>query len=138
MRSPADIIYHFLTQSLSDPGQLFVAFFPDVPDEAVSIYDTAGKLDGRMMRTGEQIEHYGVQIQVRGKVYSETFDRARSIALLLDQVKKESIAVESSEVYVLHNVSRSGAIIPVGIETVNDRRRHLFTINMTITISQEN
>lgn len=118
-------------------GERFVAFLPDVPDEAIAFFDTAGRLDGRLMATGEQIEHHGVQIQIRGKDYSSTFDLAREIALYLDAVKKETIAVEVDEVYVLHNVSRSGSIIPIGIETVENRRRHIFTINLTITISQE-
>lgn len=137
MRSPADIIYHLLEGFLSDMDPVFVSFWPDTPDESIAIFDTAGRLDGRIMRTGEQIEHPGIQIQVRGLDYSQTFDRAREIALFLDSVKKETVAIDSDEVYVLHNVSRTGAIIPVGIETVESRRRYIFTINAVTTISQD-
>lgn len=136
MRSPADIIFHLLEAGMSSIGTLKVAGLPDQPDEVTSIFDTAGRLDGRMQRTGEQIEHPGVQIQVRGKVYSETYDRARAISLFLDAVKKETLAIDS-EVYILHNVSRTGAIIPVGIELVEDRRRHLFTLNYVLTVTQQ-
>lgn len=137
MRSVADILYHFVQEESQDFGLMYVAVLPETPDETVGFFDTAGRLDGRMMRTGEQIEHYGVQIQVRGRVYLDTYDRAKDLALLLDGIIKQTVAINSDEIYTLHNVSRSGAVIPVGIETVGSRRRHLFTINMTVTVTQE-
>lgn len=136
MRSPADIIYHYLIAGLSSVGDLSVALLRDTPDDTVSIFDTAGRLDGRIMSTGEVVEHYGIQIQVRGKDYLTTYERARGIAEFLDATKKEVVAIESDEAYTLWNVSRTGAIIPVGIETVDDRRRHLFTLNYVLTVTQ--
>ena len=116
---------------------LYVSFLPDKPDEMIAIFDTAGRLDGRMMRTGEQIEHYGIQIQVRGKSYPGTYAKVRGIASFLDAVKKESVDMGSDEIYVLHNMSRSGAILPIGMETVADRRRYLFSLNYLATITQQ-
>jgi len=137
MRSPADILYHHLL-GLSTIGDLMVALLRDTPDDTTSVFDTAGRLDGRLMESGKVIEHYGIQIQVRGKVYLSTFQRALDIADFLDATKKESVAIGSDEVYTIWNVSRTGAIVPVGIETVDDRRRHLFTLNYVITVSQQN
>lgn len=137
MRSPADIVYHHLL-TMSSIGDLTVALLRDAVDDTTAVFDTAGRLDGRLMETGEVIEHGGIQIQVRGKDYLSTYERAKTIALFLDAVKKETVAIGSDEAYTLWNVSRTGAIIPVGIETVDDRRRHLFTLNYVLTVSQQN
>lgn len=160
MRPPSDIIQFLLKNAyFADPeagffvdpetggyfidpeagvvgGDVFVSFLPDQPDEIVGVFDTTGRPDGRIMRTGERIEHPGVQIQVRGKNYSDTWQEANGIALFLDGVKNKSVVVGSNESYVLHNVTRIGTIIPIGLETVSQRRRHLFTINMIVTLSE--
>jgi hypothetical protein len=137
-KSPADVLYHRLIEESDLTAEnLFVAFLPDQPDESVAIFDTAGRQDGRLLQTGEQIIHPGIQIQVRDKDYSAGWERANDIALLLDGFIKEEVAIESDGIYILHNVSRTGDIIPVGIETVADRRRHLFTINAVVTISKQ-
>lgn len=137
MRSVADILYHFVANESQDFGLSYVAVLPEAPDETVGFFDTAGRFDGRIMRTGERIEHPGVQIQVRGKNYLETYQRAKDLSLLLDGVIRQTVYIQSDEVYTLHNVSRSGAIIPVGIEIAGSRRRHLFTINMTVTVTED-
>lgn len=144
MRAPSDIFYHLFSThatlvTLLSGYYLGTSVVPDgenSPDKSVIIFDTAGRPDGRIMRTGERIEHPGIMIHVRGLEYFEAWSTANAIALFLDARQRESIAIASDEVYVLHNVTRT-PIIPVGLETVSDRRRHLITINMTITLSEE-
>ena len=141
MSSPADIIYQVLLDSgiVEESGKwvAYVSFLPDAPDDAVCIYDTAGRLDGRVMVTGEQVVHPGVQIRVRGLSYVEVWEKANEIAKGLDGLAKVSVALSSSEAYTLINVSRTGDIIPVGIEEENGRRRHHFTINAVVTLEKE-
>lgn len=140
IQPPSVILYNLFEQgqaSVIGGYQLFYSYLPDDPDNAIAIFDTAGRLDGRMMRTGEQIEHYGIQITIRGRNYVEAWRLANSIATYLDAVKKETVVIPGGDTYILHNVSRSGAVIPVGIETVNTRLRRIFSINMTVTLSRE-
>jgi len=141
IQPPSVIFYHLFDEGQMDilqGYQLFYSFLPDDPDNAIAIFDTSGRLDGRLMRTGEQIEHYGIQIQVRGRDYVEAWRLANTIATYLDSLRKEVVVTEAGDAYILHNVSRSGAVIPIGVETVNTRLRRLFSINMTVTLSREN
>ena len=115
---------------------VFVSFLPDLPDSALCVYDTAGRLDGRLMRTGEQIEHEGVQIRVRGVEYPVAWEKVNEIALALDGQINTTVEIAVDEAYTLHNASRSGAIIPLGQDPEDARRRHNFTINMTLTLSR--
>ena len=140
MSSPADILY----QALLDLGLIessgrwtgYVSFLPNTPDDAVCVYDTAGRIDARLMLTGEQIVHPGVQVRVRGLSYSAVWEKANEIALAMDGLGRIDVALSSSEAYTLINVSRTGDIVPVGIEEENGRRRHHFTINAVITLEK--
>lgn len=140
MSSPADIIYALLEDldvPQSGTWQMFVGFLPDFPDNAICIYDAEGTMDGRIMSSGERIIHPGVQIMVRSLGYREGWDKAEAIALLLDEQQKVSVAVESDGTYILDCVSRTSPVVSVGMEQINDRRRNGFTINMTITVTQQ-
>lgn len=137
MTTPADLLYTMLIgQSVLGDYPAFVSFLPDQPDKAVCIYDTPGTNDGRLMTTGERIEHPGVQIFVRSLEYLEGHQKAQSLATLLDGLKNISIAVSPDETYSLRNVTRSGTINWIGIEIVNDKRRHQFTINAVLTLTR--
>jgi len=138
MRSPADILYTLLGDLGAFAGwSSFVSFLPDAPDKAICLYDTTGTDNGRLMSTGERIQHPGIQIALRSLSYEEGYQKAQSLAVLLDGVRNNSIAVSSDEIYSLHNVTRSGTINMLGIEIVNDRRRHQFTINAVLTLTEQ-
>jgi len=141
MRSPADIIAHLLVNlglcTLEDEWPISVAILPDTPDEAVCAYDTGGRMDGRILRTGEQIVHPGIQIRVRGKDYLASYAKIRAIALLLDLQNDILVAFSDEEVYVIQNVSRTGDILPLGIEDIDGRRCHNFTMNAVLTLREE-
>ena len=141
MTPPADIIRQLLIDlslaDTSDGWEVFVGFFPDEPDKALCVYDTAGVLDGRIMATGEVIEHPGIQIRVRAKSYTEVWGKITEVVRALDGVNKVSIVFSEEEAYTVHNVSRSGAILPMGLDEVGNRRLHNFAANMTVTISRQ-
>jgi len=141
MSSPAEIIRQLLLDldlggEVAGSWPVFVSFLPGTPDSALCVYDTAGKQDGRIMSTGDQVIHPGIQIMVRGFVYPEARAKAESIAAALDAQQRSEVVMESDASYILHNVSRTGDIIPLGVEQEGDRRRHLFSINAVVTINQ--
>jgi hypothetical protein len=141
MSSPADRIRQLLIDlelgSASGTWPVFVSFLPAEPDNAICIYDTTGRLGGRLMENGLQIEHSGIQIRVRGDVYPDTWNKANAIAIALDQQIRRSIAISGENSYILHNASRTGSIIPLGLDPEDQRRRFHFTINTLLTISQQ-
>lgn len=143
MSSPADI----LCQALCDLGVItrgalgldwpgYVGFAPDAPapDNIVSFYNTQGTNDGRMMRTGEQIDHPGVSIRVRAEDDPTGYNQAKAIQEAVDAIYKRSVTMEDG-IYTLQNASRSGQIIGLGQE--RDRTRQLFTINVLLTLKKE-
>lgn len=138
--SPADVIRQMLVdlELASDQPDVdwfaYTGFLPDNPNSALCVYDTSGRKDGRLMKTGEQITHPGIQIVIRGLDYLPTRGRAQDIALALDAQRKTVVAIESTGSYIVHNVSRTGDIISLGMEMEGDRRRHMFTINAMVTI----
>lgn len=120
----------------SSEWPVFVGILPDQPDNAISCYDTAGIMNGRIMRTGEQVEHPGLQIMVRSPDYLSAINKANAIALALDQQSDVVVQMESNRFYRIQNISRAGAILPLGLNE-DDRRRYHFSINAVLTIHPE-
>ena len=138
MKSPAAIIRELLIdQDLAEESgdwRAFISFLPDQPNNAICVYDTAGTPDGRMMGTGERIQHLGIQIRVRGENYSVTWDKVEAIVEALDAAGGSVVAFDSAEAYLVHNVSRTGTVMPLGVEEQGSRRLHNFTINAITTL----
>lgn len=135
--SAAEVIYQFLLdEALADDSggawPIHISFLPDMPNVALGIYDTAGIDDGRIMQ-GPQIEHPGIQVVVRTPIYSDGWVKARAIADAFDNQIKTTVALDSGDSYILHNISRRGNIIPVGVDENDGQRRHYFTINAAVT-----
>lgn len=142
MKPAADIVRLLLLQlgygeeNQSSNWAVFVGFVPDDPDNAIVVFDTAGMPDGRLMTTGERIEHPGIQIRVRGLEYAVTRNRAEAIALALDAQHNAEIDLDEESVsasYIVQNITRTGMIMPLGAEE-SDRRRFHFTINAILTL----
>jgi len=140
MTPPSKIIRQLLidldlaAEGTSLDWSCFYSLFPDTPDSAICVFDTAALPDGRLMKTGERIEHPGIMVEVRAIVYEDAYTKAQAVAAALDSQIRSSVVLEGEGTYLLHNVSRSGSIIHLGIEEEGERRRHSFTINATITI----
>lgn len=141
MKPPADIIRQLLIDlglgAAVGDWTTYVSFLPSDPEKALCVYDTVGRIDGRLMQTGEQIEHPGIQIRVRGADYVTTWEKAKAIALALDAVNQNLVSISSDETYTINNVSRSGPVIPLGMEVEGTARHYHFTINAVLTITNE-
>lgn len=140
----ADIIAKLLVDlglaaaSSGSPWPVFISFFPDTPDTALCVLDTAGRQDGRLMGTGEVIEFPGFQIIVRAQIYPDARDRAGDIAEKIDlEGFKRTVVLPSAKSYYVQNISRSGAVIPLGMDQAAERRRYLFSLNGTITAEEQ-
>lgn len=140
MIATADIIRKLLLDlnlgTVNGLWPIYVALMPDAPDQAICVYDTAGALDGRIMRTGEQIEHQGIQVRVRGLVYANVYNKTREIVLGVDAAHRAAVAYSAGEDYTVVNISRTGAPIPLGLSE-DDKRRYNFTINAITTITKD-
>lgn len=112
----------------------YASFLPDKPYKAVVVYDTAGTQDARCMN-GQQNEHFGIQVRVRGGDYTETFTKAQAIAAALDAVYGTTVTVDEVD-YDVQNVSRTGTIIPLGVIEEGEHVVHHFTLNAVLTVAE--
>ena len=118
------------------PFPIKVSHEPDQPDDIITVYDQPGSDDGRFMQTGERVQHEGVQVRVRSKVYLTGYARLKSIADFFDTILREEIIVDSIN-YLIQNISRTAPILPLGVEKRGTQQRELFTLNILVTINEE-
>ena len=140
--SPADVLRDLLiglavgtAPSAAGNWPIFVAGEPDTPDNCITVYDTAGTLEGRSMIDGEKQEHHGIQIRVRANDYPTGYTKARTVATTLDTSVYQNSASIGASVYVVQSVSRTTDVIPLGKENPLSKR-DLFTINALVSLTQ--
>lgn len=139
--SPADIVRYLLVQlgqgtlpSSNDAWPVFVSSEPNLPDQAVTVYDTAGHYDGRNMRGGEKYEFHGVQIRVRGVNHQDAFQKANGLAVALDvSVNRSKVPIGVNR-YMVYDVSRTSGPLNLGNE--ENTNRIIFTINAVVSLRQ--
>lgn len=141
LNSPAEILRASLIAgalgvliSTSPTGAwpIFVGHMPDTPDNVMCVYDTAGIKDGRLMRTGKTIKHFGWQVRVRATEYDDGFVKIAMVADYLDTVLRETVVI-SSVTYVIQSVTQTSGPFSIGQES-EAKRRENFTLNGTMTL----
>jgi hypothetical protein len=145
--SPAEVLRHLLIDLdhgvlPSEPGTgtgigdwpIYVSNEPSAPDQVVTIYDTAGRYDGRGMRSGSKYEFHGVQLRIRGINHTDTFQKANDLTNALDQdIRFDDVTIDGV-VYRVYDVSRTSGPLSLGNE--GESNRVLFTINAVVALRQ--
>lgn len=107
---------------------------PDQPDNAITIYDTVGKKNGRTNPDHEIQEHHGIQVRIRSALSDVGYTKARAIAIALDeQVYRESVTIDSTT-YCVQCFNRTGDIIAFGKDTPTPSKRFIWTFNGLIML----
>lgn len=139
--SPAEVLRALLiADGLCPSNQVsafacFVSSMPDEPDAVVCTYDSDGRLDGRLMRTGEVIEHPRVVIQVRSATFTAGWQKMEAIRALIDSVKRREVTVQVAT-YLVQNISRTSTILALGQEEGTTKRREYFSLNVLMTLQE--
>lgn len=140
--SPADVVRQLLVDlSLAttpeDGGAwpAYVGRVPDSPDEAMILTDTAGIDHGRTAPDGVRHEHHGFQIMLRARTHEDGYPKARAVAVALDEDVSLASVVVRSATYLVHTITRTTDVIPLGRESPASDRR-LFTINALVALRQ--
>jgi len=110
-------------------------YYAGASDNAMAVFDTTGRLDGRYMSTGEVVKHPGIQLRVRHRAY--TTGRAVIAALyvaLTQNMRRRQVMVDATP-YFIHNVTPTSDIITLG--RAEDTRLFDFTANFVATVSAE-
>lgn len=142
LHSPAEILRHLLVDlnlgSMpvdNDEWPVATSAEPNLPDNVVTTYDTAGRTDGRIMFTGEYEEYHGVQIRVRAKNHTEGWLKIRRITLTLDQLVNNYLLSIGNALYMIDSIHRASLVSGVGKEP--NTKRQLFTLNVLVRITRE-
>jgi hypothetical protein len=142
LHRPADIIRWLLIDlgvgtdpEDGDDWPIYVSNEPDEPDSCITIYDTAGQVDGRSQIDGEIYEHYGFMIRVRGVKSRGVYPRASLIAQqMAENVRMETVVIDGGdERYLVHAINRKGGMNDLGKETPTSER-NIVTINAIAAI----
>lgn len=139
---PADIIrYLLISKSLGTlptargDWPVFTAIEENAPDNAITTYNTTGKVQGRIQKTGEYVEKPGIQIRVRASTHQLGYAKGKTIESTLDtDVYQDQVTIGGS-VYEVHAVSRSSNLIFAGRDS-SSSKRFIFTLNLTATLRQ--
>jgi hypothetical protein len=105
------------------------------PDNAITVFDTAGKDNGSNMITGERSEHLGIMIKVRATKHSIGWTKAQTIATQLDTVTTNRLVTISGTDYTVYSVRRTTQVLSLGKEEP-DNRRNIFSVNATVSLRQ--
>ena len=118
---------------MTDAWPCYQSVLPDSPDNAVGIFETSSVKQGRLM-TGVVQDRPGFQVVVRGRTYTEAYDRADVITTAIDAVVNTPVDVKEVRAYVVHNLTRDG--LPIHIPETGGRRRSHFSINGTAALTE--
>jgi hypothetical protein len=141
IHSPADIIRYLLVgegegtlPSANGTWPIHVSSRPTIPDSVVVVRDTTGRDAGRLMPTGERVEHYGIQIQVRDANSPDGYTKSQSIAITMDIVASLINITIGSSTYQVQSIVRENG--PLSLGTEEGTKREMFTINAIVSLKQ--
>lgn len=140
--SPADVIRHLLVNlgggvlpSAGGSWPIYVDSEPDTPDSVITLYDTAGIIQGRTHIDGEIQEKHGILVRVRAASHTTGYTKARAIAVLMDETAKRDIVTIGGTNYFVNAITRTTDVIRLG-KNKPTSNRNLFTINAIVSLRQ--
>jgi len=107
---------------------------PDSPDNAVQLKTSTPFLEGKLMRGGILIKHPGVQLTIRGIDENTAHDKGEELEKALSESIKNLDVEADDKTYRINNVHIATGLTYIGEE--RDTRRHLFTINVRLTLRE--
>lgn len=145
--SPADVVAQILIDmdfgsdpevdddGNSSPWPVSVGDEPEYPDNAITVYDTQGRSDARLMPDGHVAEHYGFQVRVRAAKAADAFAKVAAIKVALAKTVYQRIVTltDPAASYVVQAITGIGDAIDLGKNTPNDKRS-VWTLNALVVV----
>ena len=131
--SPADIVRRALIArgDASDPPAvtwpLYANREPTYPDNCLTLYDTQGFDNGRIMVSGERMERRGLQLRIRSETAKVGYIKASALRNAFSAIYDASVTIEGTN-YRVHAVSVSNNILYLGRDW--NSARFLHTLNV--------
>lgn len=135
--SPAELVTRYLIEEANVVSFVaderdwpaFVDHLPEKPNQAVSVRNTSGILEGRNQQTGETFEKPGVQVRVRANDPAAAYHKIKELMTNIDAVRRATLTMEDGD-YILIAVNRTSSPLSIGPDAQN---RWGYTINALVT-----
>lgn len=108
---------------------------PDQPDAVITVYDTAGRDQGRLNSDGDALDQPGVQVRVRAGTYAAGYAKASAVRAAVLGVYDRTVAMGDAR-YLVHALTRVGQVIALGRDVPSASGRKAFTLNATACLKQ--
>lgn len=138
--SPADILRWALiglgvgsSPATNSSWPMFVSNEPDMPDNCITLFDTVGRSNGRLMVTGELVDMLGVQVRVRADSHTTGYARSAAIRKVMAEDAYLKRVTIGAVTYLLGSVNNISQIMVLGKDEKTNRRS-LFTINAVVAV----
>lgn len=126
------------------PFPVFLSHTPERPDDSITVYDTTGVKQGRLMQ-GEVVQREGVMIRIRSSSYSVGWNKGRDIVQMVDEVRRREVDLDAGDFggeegefsnFVIDSIMRESTLLITGTEPEGERRRQIFTLNVTANLPE--
>ncbi len=125
------------TTSPTGTWPIYYESMPDETDNAIAVYSTVGRPDGRLQRSGETIEHPGIQVKVRAAASMVAQIKMSAVADALDQAGPRTLVAITVDATTyrrtITSISRGG-IRNMG-QVPGPRPRSAYSINGLVSFA---
>lgn len=140
--SPADIVRTLLIakgvgtdpDSANPVWPIFADREPTSPDNVITVYNTPGRYNGRVMQ-GEVQGPEGIQVRIRAANSAKGWLKADEVHTMMAEGVLRDIVTIGAARYLVQAISRIGDVLPLGKESPTSQR-NIFTINAVVTVTQ--
>jgi hypothetical protein len=115
---------------------VYIGHTPDgfiVDNNSITLYDTRGVKDGRIMTTGETIIHHGIQLLVKALEFSVGMVKAQEIIDAFDNANNIAVSVDGYS-YVIANITQVSDVASLGGVQFGNRNQEMISVNFLATI----
>lgn len=116
----------------ADEWPAFIGVQPPSPNNVITVYDTEGIKQGRVMIDGEVQDKAGVQIRIRAEGPVDGYVKGRAILNGFDKSVDRNTVIVGSNQYVINSMSRQTDVLSLGLEE-GTGRLYLHTLNYTVS-----
>ena len=94
---------------------------PGLPDNCITVYETTPQSDAKIMVTGEDQQHLGITIRIRGRTKALARQKAEDIRWDFNEQPKDQVVTLNGQQYLVQSVPKC-SLVPVGRETPTSQR----------------
>lgn len=103
----------------------------NAPNNALAIFDTVGKKQGRMMRTGQSVLFPGIMVHSRAVSRDDAYDKITSVLSAFEALLRAPVTI-GSDSKTIQAISIKGNPMSLG-ELPGDVRRFGFSLNAIVS-----